>query len=82
MLILNAQKTQFMISSWILPSDEDQLDFPILYGSSRMGFAIYRYECRSGDLKPLFDAIIDHIPAPQEKDDTAYKFLVTNLRSL
>jgi len=57
---------------------EDQLDFPILYGSSRFGFANLDATMRSGDLTPLFDAIIQKVPAPVNKCDHL-QMLVTNL---
>jgi len=57
---------------------EDQLDFPILYGSSRLGFANLDSTMRSGDLTPLFDAIINKVPAPVNKCDHL-QMLVTNL---
>ncbi len=58
--------------------NEQQLEFPILYGSSKLGFASFNSADRSGSMQPLFDAIIDHIPAPSEKNNTL-QFLVTNL---
>jgi GTP-binding protein len=57
---------------------EDQLDFPILYGSSRFGFANVDSNKRSGDLTPLFNAIINKVPAPVNKCDHL-QMLVTNL---
>jgi GTP-binding protein len=61
-----------------LAQNEDQLVFPILYGSSRFGFATPDVKVQSDSLKPLFDAIINHIPGPREKT-TALQLLVTNL---
>ncbi|HZW60617.1 MAG TPA: translational GTPase TypA [Candidatus Babeliales bacterium] len=61
-----------------LAQDSSQLDFPILYGSSRLGFVTKDASVRSGDMKPLFDAIINSIPAPTEKE-SHLQFLVTNL---
>ncbi len=57
---------------------EEQLVFPILYGSSRFGFATTDVKVQSDSLKPLFDAIINNIPGPIEKT-TALQLLVTNL---
>ena len=61
-----------------LAKNESQLDFPILYGSGRIGFVSHDSAVRSGDMKPLFDAIIKYIPAPVAKADHL-QFLVTNL---
>lgn len=57
---------------------EDQLDFPVLYGSSKLGFVTTNPEVPSDTMKPLFDAIIKHIPAPESKNEHL-QFLVTNL---
>ncbi|MEX2438060.1 MAG: translational GTPase TypA [Candidatus Babeliales bacterium] len=61
-----------------LAQHEDQLDFPILYGSGRNGYISSDSSKRSGDMQPIFDTIIKSIPAPKEKN-TSLQFLVTNL---
>jgi len=61
-----------------LASDPSQLDFPVLYGSSKMGFVSGNPTQMSGTMEPLFQAIINHIPAPVEKNDHL-QFLTTNL---
>lgn len=61
-----------------LATDEDQLVFPILYGSSRFGFATTDPKVQTNDMKALFDAIIREIPAPVEKEN-GLQLLVTNL---
>ncbi len=61
-----------------LAQSEDQLDFPILYGSSRFGFATKDPEVKTDSMKLLFDAIIEHIPAPTEKAE-GLQMLVTSL---
>ena len=61
-----------------LASDESQLEFPHLYGSGRGGYVSTDASARSGDMKPLFEAIIKHVPAPVAKVDHL-QFLVTNL---
>lgn len=60
-----------------LAQHEDQLDFPILYGSSRLGVASTEATLDAGDLNPLYKAIIDHIPAPTNQSDSL-RLLVTN----
>src|SRR6195256_6423298 len=47
-----------------LDATEDQLDFPVLYSNARAGIAKASMEDDSQNLRPLFDAIIKHIPAP------------------
>jgi GTP-binding protein len=58
--------------------DADQLEFPVLYGSSRNGYASTDSSRREGNMDPLFKAIIDYIPAPVEEVD-GLQFLVTTL---
>lgn len=61
-----------------LAQDDSCLDFPMLYGSSRFGFATTNPDIQSDTLKPLFDAIIKEIPAPKNQAD-GLQLLVTNL---
>jgi GTP-binding protein len=61
-----------------LASEEDDLDFQVLYGSGRYGFASTDPEAGSGDLVPLMDAILDYIPAPAITDDL-FKMIVANI---
>lgn len=61
-----------------LAHDDSCLEFPILYGSSRFGFATTNPDVQSDNLKPLFDAIIKEIPAPKNQAD-GLQLLVTNL---
>ncbi len=61
-----------------LATDESQLAFPILYGSSKLGFMTTSPDKKSDTLNPLLDAIIEHIPSPQAKDETL-QLLITNL---
>ncbi|MBM3887064.1 GTP-binding protein, partial [Candidatus Dependentiae bacterium] len=61
-----------------LATDEDQLDFPILYGSSRMGFMNTTPDKMEGTMQPLFEAIITHVPVPKQEDNNL-RLLITNL---
>lgn len=61
-----------------LAQHEGQLDFPILYGSSKLGFVTKDPSVETTDMSLLFDAIINHIPAPQERAQ-GLQLLVTNL---
>jgi len=47
-----------------LDANDEQLDFPVLYASGRNGYAGESDDVRSGDLTPLFQKIVDHVPAP------------------
>ncbi len=62
-----------------LEANDEQLDFPVLYASGRNGYAGKEDSVRSGDLTPLFETIVDHVPAPSADPDGPFKFLVTLL---
>ncbi len=62
-----------------LDASEDQLDFPILYTNAKAGLAQTSPDGQGRDLKPLFQAILDHIPAPVYDPEAPLQFLVTNL---
>lgn len=61
-----------------LAQTSDQLDFPILYGSSKLGFVTTDPNVQSDTMQPLFDAILKNIPAPVEKNENL-QFLTTNI---
>ena len=48
-----------------LGADDDQIDFPIIFASAREGYASFDKTARSGDMRPLLQAILDNIPAPE-----------------
>src|SRR5690625_3918461 len=62
-----------------LGADDEQLDFPILYAIAREGRAWTDLDSPGDDLKPLFDAIISHIPAPAVEADGPFMMQVANL---
>jgi GTP-binding protein len=62
-----------------LATDPDQLDFPILYGSAKAGFAIANIGDAETDLGPLMQAIVDHIPAPLADVDGPPQMLIAAL---
>ncbi|NMW31934.1 translational GTPase TypA [Altererythrobacter sp. RZ02] len=62
-----------------LEANDEQLDFPVLYASGRDGYASEDINARDGDLTPLFEKIVDHVPAPEADVDAPFKFLVTLL---
>ena len=62
-----------------LEANDEQLDFPILYASGRAGFASHDMNAREGDLGPLFDTIISHVPTPGLDEDGPFSFLATLL---
>ncbi|MDL1871107.1 translational GTPase TypA [Deltaproteobacteria bacterium PRO3] len=62
-----------------LDADETQIEFPILYAIGREGIAQKTLQDRGTDLGPLFDAIIQEVPAPGYDPAEPFQMLVTNL---
>src|SRR5690348_8302784 len=62
-----------------LDATEDQLDFPVLYTIAKTGVAKKTMEDPSNDLRPLFDAIVQHIPCPGGDFEQVLQMLVANL---
>ncbi|VWX46865.1 translational GTPase TypA [Novosphingobium sp. 9U] len=62
-----------------LDANDEQLDFPTLYASGRNGYASTDPDAREGTLTPLFEKIVEHVPAPEADVDGPFKFLVTLL---
>ncbi|MEO5612606.1 MAG: GTP-binding protein, partial [Sphingomicrobium sp.] len=61
-----------------LDANDEQLDFPTLYASGRAGYAGLTDDIRSGDLAPLFNAIVANVPPPRV-DAGPFKMLATLL---
>ena len=51
-----------------LGAHEDQLDFPVVYASALQGWASLDPKARGEDLRPLFQTILERVPAPQDND--------------
>ncbi len=62
-----------------LDATEDQLDFPVLYTIAKTGVAKKSLDDPSTDLRPLFDAILDTIPAPAGNSEDTLQLLIANL---
>jgi len=62
-----------------LDATEDQLDFPVLYTIAKTGIAKKTLEDPSTDLRPLFDAIVETIPAPKGDPEAPLQMLIANL---
>src|SRR2546423_2719414 len=62
-----------------LDATEDQIEFPIRYSVSRDGVAKKNLEDDSQNLRPLFDQIVETIPAPRALRDDSLQLLVANL---
>ena len=61
-----------------LNATEDQLDFPVIYGSAKNNWMSEDWQKPTDSLTPLLDTIIEHIPAPQQLEGTP-QMLITSL---
>jgi GTP-binding protein len=64
-----------------LDATEEQLDFPVLYTNARTGTAALSPDGPAEDLRPLFDAVVKHVPPPRGNPDAPLQLLVANLDS-
>lgn len=64
-----------------LEADEHQLDFPVLYASSKQGWAVKDLHDEKKDLHILFDLILKHIHPPIVEKDAPFKMLATILEA-
>ncbi|MBN2653839.1 MAG: translational GTPase TypA [Nitrospirae bacterium] len=62
-----------------LDATEDQLEFPVVYTNAKLGTASTSLDQPSENLKPLFDLIINYMPAPKDNPDGPLQILVTNI---
>ncbi|HZY86275.1 MAG TPA: translational GTPase TypA [Gemmataceae bacterium] len=62
-----------------LGADDIQLDFPTIYASGRQGVATTDLSIPAENLKPLFDAILKHVPTPEVDPDAPLQFLTVSL---
>jgi GTP-binding protein len=62
-----------------LGATEEQLDFPVVYASALNGFAMLDAATPGTDMKPLYEAIIEHVPAPDVDADGPLQLQVCSL---
>jgi len=62
-----------------LGATEEQLDFPVVYASALHGYAGLDPEVRSGDMTPLFEAIVKHVSPPPVDLEGPFQMRVTSL---
>lgn len=62
-----------------LDASEEQLESPVVFCSGRLGLASYSPDCMGENFKPLFDKIIEHIPAPEGDPDGELQVLVSSI---
>ncbi|WP_201057248.1 translational GTPase TypA [Marichromatium gracile] len=62
-----------------LGATDEQLDFPIVYASALNGYAGLEDDVRDGDMSPLFQAIVEHCPAPEVDPEAPFQMQVSTL---
>ncbi len=62
-----------------LGATEEQLDFPIVYASALHGYAGFSPDVREGDLTPLFQTIVDHVPPPKVDPEGPFQMQISSL---
>jgi GTP-binding protein len=62
-----------------LGASEEQLDFPIIYASGLNGYAGLTEDVREGDMRPLFDAVLKHVPVRDDNPDGPLQFQISSI---
>jgi len=62
-----------------LHADDAALGFPVVFASAKEGWATADLDQRGGDLRLVFESIVNHVPAPQAEVDAPLQMLVTSL---
>ncbi len=62
-----------------LDATDEQLDSPMLFCSGRNGTASYSPDVVGTDLKPLFETILEYIPAPEMDEESPFQMLVSSI---
>ena len=62
-----------------LDATDEQLDSPMLFCSGRKGTASYSPDVEGTDLKPLFETILEYIPAPEADTEAPFQMLVSSI---
>jgi GTP-binding protein len=62
-----------------LDATEEQLEFPILYTNAKLGLARTEPAAEGRDLRPLFEALVKHVPPPSGRPDAVLQLLIANL---
>ncbi|VVE27558.1 GTP-binding protein [Pandoraea eparura] len=62
-----------------LGATDEQLDFPVVYASALNGFASLDSEVREGTMRPLFDAILEHVPVREADTEAPLQLQISSL---
>src|SRR5262249_20709507 len=63
-----------------LGADDETLDFPVLYASGRQGIASWELEEKGTSIKPVFEALLKHVPAPHGDPDKSLQIQITSIQ--
>ena len=62
-----------------LGATDEQLDFPVVYASAINGYAALDSNVREGDMTPLFETIVEQVPAPDTDDEGPFQMQISTL---
>lgn len=62
-----------------MDANDSQLDFPVIYAAARDGYAIKNLEDEKKNLEPLFEAILEHVPAPEGSSENPLQMQIFTL---
>ncbi len=62
-----------------LGATDEQLDFPVVYASALNGYASLDSAVREGDMTPLFETIVEQVPAPDTDDEGPFQMQISTL---
>jgi GTP-binding protein len=62
-----------------LGATEEQLDFPVVYASGLNGYASLSPDAREGDMRPLFDAVLEYVPVRDADPEGSLQLQITSL---
>jgi len=62
-----------------LGADDEALDFPTIYASGRNGIAKWKLEDKSDNIRPIFEAILKHVPAPHGDPEQPLQMRITSI---
>jgi len=62
-----------------LDANEEQLDCPFIFASAKSGYASLDADVKGTDMKPLFDTILSHIPAPEGDSEAPLQTLISTI---
>jgi GTP-binding protein len=63
-----------------LGADDETLDFPVLYASGRAGVASWKLEEKGTNIKPVFEALLRHVPAPHGDAEASLQIQITTIQ--